>query len=94
MASYVIKIQYIDSDEPVIVDLAGMDRETAEDVTANLHYDLAEARSINAPVVEVRADVPGSNVVLEPGRIRTIDLVEIDDPSTESSADETTVRPA
>ena len=81
MAKYVIKIQYIDSDEPVFVDLAGMDREKAEDVTANLHYDLAEAKSINAPAVEVRVDVPGSNLILEPARIRAIDLVEIDDPT-------------
>jgi hypothetical protein len=80
VANYVIKIQYTDTDEPVIVDLAGMDRNKAEDATAKLHYDLAEAKSINAPAVEVRTDVPGSKLVLEPARIRAIDLIEVDDP--------------
>lgn len=79
MSSYAIKIVFHDRDLPVFVDLPGVALHLAEQFTAQLRYDVAEAKSVNAPVVEeVQAAIPGIDLVLDPGRVISIDLEETD----------------
>lgn len=79
MDSYVIKIVFDDRDLPVFVDLPGVALQQAEDFTAQLRYDVAQARSVSAPVVEeMQASIPGIDLVLDPARVISIDLEEAD----------------
>ncbi|MGI8879379.1 MAG: hypothetical protein ACR2KJ_02490 [Jatrophihabitans sp.] len=88
MADYVIKILLDDNDEPVLVELPGMELDAAEEITANLRWDVGEAKNVDAPAVEVRADLPGSDLVLDPRRVRSIVLEEAGlDESIADSAD-------
>ncbi len=74
---YVITIGYDDGAEPTKVELGEIERDRAEEIAANLRYDVAEAKNVDAPAVEVRADLPGSDLVLDPRRVLSIDLDQV-----------------
>ena len=62
---------------PLIFDLPATDLDTAENVAAGIRYEVEQGIEVNAPVVTARA-LNGSAVALEPGRIVSIDLREVD----------------
>ena len=77
MTSYEIKIRYTDRPDAQIVALEGLDREQAEDYTAQLRADIEEAKAVNAPdTYAFETDSAGPSLSLEPHLIRSIDLEE------------------
>jgi hypothetical protein len=80
MTSYEITIRYTDRPEAQTVRLDGLDREQAEDYTAQLRADVEEAKAVNAPDTYMfEADTAGPSLSLEPHLIRSIDLEEAED---------------
>ena len=77
MANYVITIRYIDRADAQTVDLGELDREQAEDYTAQLRADVEEAKAVNAPdTYDFETGGNGPTLSLEPHLIRSIDLDE------------------
>ena len=77
MTTYEITIRYTDRAEPQIVALDGLDREQAEDYTAQLRADVEEAKAVQAPdAYSFETDSAGPTISLEPHNIRSIDLAE------------------
>ncbi len=77
MTDYVIQILFTDQRDALMVELPGVDLEEAEAFTAQLRYDVEEAKDIDAPLVE--ATVPGAAgtpLDLDPRHVRSIDLEE------------------
>ena len=77
MPNYQISVAFNDVVAPLIFDLPDTDLDTAENVAAGIRYEVEQGREVNAPVVTARAP-DGSAVALEPGRIVSIDLREVD----------------
>ncbi len=78
MPNYRITIAFNDVAAPLIFDLPDTDLDTAETLAAGMRDEVEQGRDLNAPVVAARAP-DGSAVALEPGRIVSIDLQEVDD---------------
>ena len=77
MTSYEIKIRYTDRPDAQIVALDGLNREQAEDYTAQLRADVEEAKAVNAPdTYDFETDSAGPSLSLEPHLVRSIDLEE------------------
>jgi hypothetical protein len=80
MTSYEITIRYVDRPEAQTVRLDGLDREQAEEYTAQLRADVEEAKAVNAPdTYTFEAGTAGPSLSLEPHLIRSIDLEEAED---------------
>lgn len=73
MSTYFVKIIF--HDEPAVqsVDLAELDHQEAEAYTAELRYQVEEAKSINAPVVVI-SNPRLADLTLDPRRVVAIDL--------------------
>ena len=77
MANYVITIRYVDRADPQTVDLGELDREQAEEYTAQLRADVLEAKAVSAPdTYDFETGGNGPTLSLEPHLIRSIELDE------------------
>jgi hypothetical protein len=76
--NYQITVMFNDDAAPLIFDLPDTDLNTAENLTAGLRAEVQHGHDVNAPVVAATAP-DGSALALEPGRIVSIDLQEVDD---------------
>jgi hypothetical protein len=76
--NYQISIVFNDVADPLIFDLPDTDLDTAENLAAGMRDEVEQGREVNAPVVTAQAP-DGSTIALEPGRIVSIDLEEVDD---------------
>ena len=75
MAAYSLKILLVDESEPLLVELAGFDRDRAEAFTADLRHEVEQAVAIDAPFVQVQLD-GAEDVTLDPRLIAELDLEE------------------
>lgn len=79
MTHYTITILFDDTSDEQTVRLADTDLGAAEEYTAQLRYDVEEAKIIDAPLVTSAG--PGSSgpeLTLDPRHVRSIDLAESD----------------
>lgn len=75
MATYSLKISLVDESDPLMIPLAGFDRDRAELFAADLRHEVEEAVAIDAPFVQVQ--VGGTaDVTLDPNTIGELDLEE------------------
>ena len=79
MAGYQIKIRYVDTPDPLNIPLPDLDRDQAEAAVEKLRYDIGEAKNVEAPAVELGMDLPGNTEVIDPRRVREVDLVDTGD---------------
>lgn len=77
MPNYQISITFNDETAPLLFDLSETDLDTAETLVASIRGEVEQGRDVNAPVVTARAP-DGSTIALEPGRIVSVDLQEVD----------------
>ena len=79
MTDYEIRILFDDRPDGLTVALPNVELDEAEAFTAQLRYDVEEAKDINAPVFTVALpDQVGSDLVLDPRHVRSIDLEPVD----------------
>jgi hypothetical protein len=76
--NYQIFIAFNDDASPLVLDLTDADLDSAESLAAGIREAVEEGRDVNAPVVTAAAP-DGSTIALEPARIVSIDLQEVDD---------------
>lgn len=75
MATYSLRISLVDESDPLMIPLAGFDRDRAELFAADLRHEVEEAVAIDAPFVQVQ--VGGTaDVTLDPNTIGELDLEE------------------
>lgn len=77
MPSYFVKVVFNDEPTEQSFDLTGLDHEESEAYTADLRYQVEEAKNINAPVI-VMSNPALEDLTLDPRRIVSIDLQEND----------------
>ncbi len=77
MPNYQIIIAFKDAAAPLVFDLPDTDLDTAETTAAGMRAEVEQGRDVNAPGVAAQGP-GGSAVALEPGRVVSIDLEEVD----------------
>ena len=75
VTDYEISVYFDDTTDELIVPLRDVEHAAAEQFAAELRSMVEHAKAIDAPVVDVTLpDAAGSELTLDPRRVRSIDL--------------------
>lgn len=77
--SYALDVHYGEDDPPVRVPLPDCTPEEAETERQALVTRVEHARDINAPEIFARDSAPGDDIAVDPARVSSVDLVDVDE---------------